>query len=63
MTDLPALGAAHPSHLAVGIRGHVVVVHVTLLLVDAHRVQDLVHARHPQGGEVEDLGLSPLEQA
>ena len=38
-------------------------VHVALFFVDADGVDHLVHARHPEGGHVEDLGLAPLEQA
>ena len=38
-------------------------VHVALLLVDADGVEHLVHARHAERGDVEHLGLAPLEQA
>ena len=61
--DLPSLGAPDPPHLAVGEGRHVVVVHVTLLLVDADRVEKLVHARHAERCHVQHLRLAPLEQA
>ena len=63
VADLPALRAADPPGLAVGVGRHVVVVHVALLVVDADGVEQLVHARHAEGGDVEHLGLAPLEQA
>ncbi len=62
VADLPSLRAAHPAGLAVGVRGHVVVVHVALFLVDADGVEQLVHARHAKRGDVEHLGLTALEQ-
>ena len=38
-------------------------VHVALLVVDADGVEQLVHARHAEGGDVEHLGVAPLEEA
>ena len=49
VADLATLRAAHPAGLAVGVRRHVVVVHVALLLVDADGVEQLVHAGHARG--------------
>ena len=63
VADLAALGAAHAAGLAVGVRRHVVVVHVALLLLRPEVVQELVHLRHAEGEDVEHLGLAPLEQA
>ena len=37
-------------------------VHVALGLVDADRVQQLVHPGHAERGDVEHLGLAALEQ-
>ena len=63
MADLPALGRTDATGLAVGVGRHVVVVHVALLVVDADRVEELVHAGHAERAHVEHLGLAPLEQA
>ena len=63
VADLAPLGAAHPAGLAVGVGRHVVVVHVALLLVDADGVEHLIHPGHAEGGDVEHLGLAPLEEA
>ncbi|CAB4861935.1 unannotated protein [freshwater metagenome] len=63
MTDLAALGRTDAAGLAVRPRGHVVVVHVALLLLWRERVEQLVHARHGECGDVEHLGLAALEQA
>ena len=41
---------------------HVVVVHVALLVVGAEGVEQLVHPRHAERGDVEHLRLAPLEE-
>ena len=63
VADLAALGATHAPGLAVGVGRHVVVVHVALLGARAEGVEHLVHLRHAEGQDVEDLGLATLEQA
>ena len=63
VADLAALGRADAAGLAVGPRGHVVVVQVALVGVRADGVEHLVHAGHGQRGDGEHLGLTPLEQA
>ncbi len=62
MTYLASLGAAHEPDLARGEWREVVVVHVPLGVLEGEGVQHLLHLQHPQGGDVEDLGLAPLEE-
>ena len=63
VADLAALRAAHEARLAGRERREVVVVHVALAVDDAERVEHLLHAGHAQRGDVQHLGLAPLEQA
>ncbi len=63
MADLAALRASHEAGLAGGEGREVVVVHVALGGVAPEAVEHLLHAGHAQRGHVEDLGLTPLEQA
>ena len=58
----PPLGSAHEPRLADGERREVVVVHVPLALLHAQVVEHLLHPQHAQGGDVEHLGLAPLEE-
>jgi hypothetical protein len=63
VADLAALGSAHEARLAGGEGREVVVVDVALGVVDADRVEQLVHPRHAEGGHREHLGVAALEQA
>ena len=59
------LTPARPPHepgLARAEGREVVVVHVALALSGVDTVHDLVHALRAQGGDVEDLRITPLEQ-
>ena len=62
VADLPALGTPHEAGLAGGIGREVVVVDVPLLVDGVDPVDHLVHPGRAQGGDVEHLGLAPLEQ-
>src|SRR4051812_32225234 len=63
MTDLAALRRADPAGLTGGVGREVVVVHVALARVRRKRVDHLLHARHVERRDVEDLRLAALEQA
>ena len=63
VADLAALRRADPAGLTGRERREVVVVHVALAVVDADRVEHLLHARHAERGDAEHLGLAPLEEA
>ena len=63
VADLAALRRADPAGLAGRERREVVVVHVPLAIVDADRVEHLLHARHAEGDDRQHLRLAPLEQA
>src|SRR6266542_2734247 len=63
VADLPPLGTAHEAGLPGGERREVVVVHVALAVLGVEGVDDLLHADHAEGGDVEHLGLAALEQA
>ena len=56
-------GRADSARLAGRERREVVVVHVVLAVVDADRVDHLLHARHAERRDAQHLGLTPLEQA
>src|SRR3989441_832646 len=61
--DLPSLRTPDPADLAGRERREVVVMDVALRLFGVERVDHLGHAEHPEGGDVQNLGLAPLEQA
>ena len=61
MTDLSAFGPTHELGLSSGERREVVMVHVPLE-PSSEGVEHLLHLQHLEGGQVEDLGLTPLEQ-
>ncbi len=63
VADLAAFRPSHEAGLTGRERGEVVVVHVAFGVVDADRVQHLVHAGHAEGREIEDLGVAALEEA
>src|ERR1700735_3290874 len=63
MADVTATRAAHAAGLACRERWEVVVVDVALGRVRADRVDQLVHPRHTEGGGVQDLRESPLEES
>ena len=63
MSDFAALGRTHATGFTVGPRGHVVVVHVALLVHRSERIDHLIHARHGKCGHVHDLGLTTLEES
>ena len=63
VTDLTTLGTAHEAGLSRRERWEVVVVHVTLAIGSAEVIQHLLHLQHAQCRDIEDLGLSPLEQS
>ena len=63
VADLAALRRPHPAGLTRGERREVVVVHVALLVVERDRVEHLLHARHAERGDRQDLRLAPLEEA
>ncbi len=62
VADLAALGAPHEAGLPGREGREVVVVHVALGVDRGDRVEHLRHAGHAEGGDVEHLGLAPLEQ-
>ena len=58
------LGPPHAAGLAVGVRAACCSGACSAcLVVGAEGVEHLVHAGHAEGGDVEHLGLAPLEQA
>ena len=63
VADLTSLRTPHEAGLSGGVGGEVVVVHVALAVDGIDSVDHLVHAPCTEGGEVEHLCLTPLEQA
>ncbi len=63
MADFSALRRTHTTGFTIGPRGHVVVVHVTLLGGWGDGVDHLVHAWHGQGDDVHYLCFTALEQS
>ena len=62
VADLTPLRSTHEPGFAGGEGREVVVVHVALAGLGIDPVDHLVHPLHPEGAEVEDLGVAALEQ-
>ena len=62
VADLPALRGPHPPRLTDGEGGEVVVVHVALRVVHPDGVEGLGETEHAERGDVQHLGLAPLEE-
>ena len=63
VTDFAALGRSHASGFAGRIRRHFVIMHVTFAVRTAQRVNELLHLKHVQSSNSQNLGFSALEQS